>query len=86
MNILTIFPIKGLFVTILLFIVCFVGVHVVMLARIGWETQRKKAEPPSKPEEKKPPIEKEPIYYIVERKTRRAKASYGEPKQINFKP
>ena len=40
-----------------------------------------------KPEEKKAPPEKqaEPIYYIVERKTRRAKPAYGEPKQINFK-
>ena len=42
---------------------------------------------PMKPkEEKKPSLEREPIYYIVERKTKRAKASYGEPKQINFKP
>ena len=38
-------------------------------------------------EEKKAPAERpqEPIYYIVERKTRRAKPSYGEPKEIRFK-
>ena len=86
MNILTVFPVKGLLFTLLLFLVCLLGVHIIMLARIGWETQHKKTEEPPNPEEKKPPTEREPIYYIVERKTKRAKASYGEPKQINFKP
>ena len=84
---LTVFPIKGFLLTFLLFAICFVGVHVVILTRIGWESQHSKPEPPPKPEEeKKPPTDREPIYYIVERKTKRAKASYGEPKQINFKP
>jgi uncharacterized membrane protein len=86
MNILTVFPIKGFFLTLLLFIVCFVGVNIIMFARIGWEHQHKKTEEPPKTEEKKAPVEKEPIYYIVERKTKRAKTGYGEPKQINFKP
>lgn len=27
----------------------------------------------------------EPVYYIVEKKRRRSKASYGEPKEIRFK-
>ena len=86
MNILTIFPVKGFLLTLLLFTICFVGVNTIMLARIGWDTQRTKPEEPPKEEEKKPPQEREPIYYIVERKTKRAKSSYGEPKQINFKP
>lgn len=86
MNILTVFPIKGLLFTLLLFTVCLLGVHTILLARIGWKTQRKNPDEAPKPEEKKPPVEREPIYYIVERKTKRAKASYGEPKQINFKP
>ena len=86
MNILTIFPIKGLLLTLLLFVICFVGVNTIMLARIGWETQHKKPDEPPKEEEKKPPQEREPIYYIVARKTKRAKTSYGEPKHINFKP
>ena len=92
MNILTAFPVKGFFFTLLLFFFCIVGVHLVILARVGWEHQQKstadgKPKTDEKPkEEKKPSLEREPIYYIVERKTKRAKASYGEPKQINFKP
>lgn len=87
MNILTVFPVKGLFLTILLFAVCLIGVHTILLARIGWKFQRTPKTPPSKNEEqKKTPVEKEPIYYIVERKTKRAKTGYGEPKQIHFKP
>ena len=86
MNILTVFPVKGFFLTLLLFTLCFIGVHILLLARIGWNTQQKTTNEPPKTEEKKPLPEKEPIYYIVERKTKRAKASYGEPKQINFKP
>ena len=85
-------PIKGLLWTILLFLLCFIGIHVIILARFGWEFQQQNtpAKPEKneeKPEEKKTPPEKqtEPIYYIVERKTRRAKSTYGEPKQINFK-
>ena len=90
MNILTVFPWKGFLLVALLFTICFVGVHLLIFARIGWEFQRQKPEdkPEEKPkeEEKQPPQEREPIYYIVERKTKRAKKSYGEPKQINFKP
>ena len=85
-------PIKGMLWTILLFLVCFFGTHVIILARLGWEYQQRNATPTvekseEKAEEKKAPPEKqaEPIYYIVERKTRRAKPTYGEPKQINFK-
>ena len=92
MNILTVFPVKGFLFTLLLFAFCFMGVHIIMLARTGWEYQQKqpnapqKSEDSPKTEEKKPSSEREPIYYIVERKTRRAKSTYGEPKQINFKP
>lgn len=84
-------PIKGMLWTIALFLVCFIGTHVVILTRLGWEYQQQKNEPTTdkkekETEEKKAPPEKqaEPIYYIVERKTRRAKSTYGEPKQINF--
>ena len=86
MNILTVFPWKGFLFASLLFTICFVGVHLLIFARIGWQSQRQKPEEPPKEEEKKPPREREPIYYIVERKTKRAKSSYSEPKQINFKP
>lgn len=90
------FPVKGMLFTFLLFSVCFIGIHVLILARLGWEWQQRSLESTDdkpekkieeKAEEKKTPSEKqtEPIYYIVERKTRRAKSTYGEPKQINFK-
>ena len=85
-------PVKGLLFTFLLFSVCFIGTHVLILARLGWEWQQRNLETPTenheeKAEEKKTQSEKqtEPIYYIVERKTRRAKPAYSEPKQINFK-
>ena len=84
-------PVKGMLWTIALFLVCFIGTHVIILTRLGWEYQQQKTEhapdkQEKKTEEKKAPSEKptEPIYYIVERKTRRAKSTYGEPKQINF--
>lgn len=86
------YPIKGMLWTILLFFLCFIGTHVLILAHLGWEYRQREAPPTTekkdeKKEEKKTPSEKqaEPIYYIVERKTRRAKPAYGEPKQINFK-
>lgn len=82
-------PALGMLWTILLFLVCFIGTHVAILAQLGWDTQHQKSktEPEEKTEEKKATPEKqaEPIYYIVERKTRRTKPTYSEPKQINFK-
>ena len=86
MNILMVFPLKGFLLAALLFTICFVGVHLLIFAHVGWETKRKKANEQPKEEEKKPPTEREPIYYIVERKKKRTKSSYGEPKEINFKP
>jgi len=101
-NLLISYAALGCWWLVLLFLVCFFGVHVTRLAKLGWEYQKQNAkpvQPPSPPEktapekqengEKKAPAQEttaqEPIYYIVERKQRRAKASYGEPKQIRFK-
>lgn len=82
-------PVLGMLWTIILFLICFIGTHVAILAQVGWDVQRQNNKPKAeeKTEEKKATPEKqaEPIYYIVERKTRRAKPTYGEPKQINFK-
>lgn len=68
---------------VFLFALCFIGVHIVRIA------QAKKKKPPKPKEEPKadiqPPTPQEPIYYIVEKKQRRAKAKYGEPKEIHFK-
>ncbi len=66
---------------ILLFL-CFLGVHIFKLARIGYRAGKKlPPEKPKPPEEKK---EAEPVYYIVEKKKKRAKTSYSEPKRITF--
>lgn len=59
---------------------CFVFVHVLKLARIGYRA--KKSLPPERP--KPEPKTEEPVYYIVEKKKKRAKASYSEPKRISF--
>jgi len=83
-------PVKGLLFSLLLLALCFFGIHLVILARLGWQYNKNPSPSPAdeKKEEKTTPAEKpqEPIYYIVERKTRRAKPAYGEPKQIDFKP
>ena len=81
----------GFFALLFLFAFCFFGVHILRYAKIGWELQEKpSAEPPKteeKPEEKAPasPPSQEPVYYIVEKKQRRAKPRYSEPKEIRFK-
>lgn len=91
-NLLLSSPAKGLLWFLLLFLACLVGVHIARLALLGWEykTQKQKPQetpPPPEKEQKKTPAQtsQEPIYYIVERKTRRPKTAYGEPKQINFR-
>jgi hypothetical protein len=88
-NLLFPLPLQGFLWLFVFFGFCFCGVHLFKLARLGAENFRKKEPPPSKdeqPKEKeKAPASQEPIYYIVERKTRRAKSSYKEPKQIRFK-
>ena len=76
----------GAFCLIFLFLLCFVCVHILKCAKIGF-FQNRKPHPPQKTEEKEkaPAPPQEPIYYIVEKKRTRAKAKYGEPKQIHFK-
>lgn len=87
-NLLTV-GIDGFFHLLFLLIFCFVGTHLILLARIGWLHQTKQEtkvnDEPENAENKAPAKPQEPIYYIVERKTKRAKSSYGEPKQFRFK-
>ncbi len=71
---------RGAVVSVLIFLICFILVHAFRLARFGWRTMRKKL-PPEKPK----PADPEPVYYIVERKKKRAKAEYDNPKRIQFK-
>jgi hypothetical protein len=96
-NILLGSAIHGLFWLVGLFVFCFFGVHLIILATVGWKYQntflKKESKTHTEPtpqndnkENKAPtPTAQEPIYYIVERKTKRAKSSYSEPKQIRFK-
>ena len=84
----------GILWIFLLFGACFLLVHIARLVKFGWAYQKKNETPappkePTKPPEKEKPTPaettpQEPIYYIVEKK-RRAKTSFGEPKQIRFK-
>lgn len=74
---------RGSFFLVLLFAFCFSCVHLVAYLL----SKRKPRPKPPEPEKEKapPPAAPEPVYYIVERKQRRSKAKYGEPKEIRFK-
>ena len=76
--------------SILLFALCFLGVHIAKFTVRGWRiydgtTASKPPEKPSEPKTETKQTPPEPIYYIVEKKRRRSKASYGDPKEIRFK-
>ncbi len=72
----------------LLFLLCFLGVHGIRLAKLR---KSRVGNPPKQPDKsetetkEKAPAAQEPIYYIVEKKRTRQKAKYGEPKEIRFK-
>ena len=89
---------RGALFLILAFCLCFFCVHVAVLAERGWKNSAlpkpkkrvKKEKPPQKAEKttEKPPEPQsppEPVYFIVERKKKRAKNSYSAPKEIRFK-
>ncbi len=81
---------QGVFSILLLFAVCFIGVHLARLVAFGWEYHNQTEQPPEKSPEKSPEkkapekTSQEPVYYIVERKRRKPKTSYSEPKEIRF--
>ena len=71
---------RGGFYLLLLFSFCFSCVHLIayLLSK-----KQSKSPPPEPEKEKAPPAKQaEPVYYIIERKKRRAKTQYGEPKEI----
>ncbi len=87
-NLLNAYAVGGIFSLLFLFVLCFVCIHILKCAKIGFFHNKKPTEPPPPPKEdakKAPTPPQEPIYYIVERKRMRAKPKYGEPKQIQFK-
>lgn len=73
---------RGAVLVLCLFLLCLIIVHGVKLAKAGWRTLGRKL-PPTEP--KKPEPKPEPVYFIVERKKKRAKTEYSEPKRIKFK-
>ena len=70
----------GFLYLIITFVVCFAFVHLIKLAVAGFLSLRNKKEPQPEPKKEKKP---EPVYYIVEKK--RARKTYSEPKEIQFK-
>ena len=81
---------SGFFLTVFFFLFCFLLVHIFVLLKLGWNTQEQAKKATQEPEkENKPPApkkaDKEPIYYIVERKRTRPRQNYGEPKEFRFK-
>ncbi|MBO5411795.1 MAG: hypothetical protein J6A38_01765 [Clostridia bacterium] len=77
---------QGVLFILLLFAVCFIGVHLARLVAFGWEYHNQTEPPPEQTPEKKAPEKpsQEQVYYIVERKRRKPKTSYSEPKEIRF--
>ena len=91
-NLLTTAGIKGCIWFFLLFILTFGLVHIAKLIRLGWEhtqitpqTSKNETKEQNKPQEKAPAKPQEPIYYVIERKRKKPKATYTDPKQISFK-
>lgn len=80
MNILSVsVQAQGIIWTALLFVLCAIIVHGVKLSLIGYRAMGKKPEPPQ------PAKEPEPVYYIVEKKKKRSKTEYAEPREVSFK-
>lgn len=73
----------GLLYLFLTFIICFILIHTIKLAYLGFKLSRRKSPPPPK-ESHTPPPPPEPVYYIVEKK-RSKKSTYSDPKEIKFK-
>lgn len=81
MNILSVQG-QGFLYVAALFLACVAAVCLIELALLGYRTLGKKL-PPEKPKRQR--REKEPVYFIVERKKKRPKPEYSEPRRIRFK-
>lgn len=81
MNLLTVQG-QGALYTVLLFLIVVIVVHGIKLLRIGYRSLGKKLPPAPPPKEKEEP---EPVYYLVERKKKRTRTEYSEPRRIHFK-
>lgn len=70
----------GILYLFLTFLFCFILVHLIKLAYLGFTSTKK---PAQEVKEAPPPKKSEPVYYIVEKK--RSKKTYSNPKEIEFK-
>ncbi len=84
-NLLLSLPIQGMLWSMLVFALCFFGVCATELIQLGWKYKNTDDAPPEKEEKAPAETPQEPIYYIVEKKKRRTKTDYGEPKPFQFK-
>ena len=73
---------QGALNTVCTLIICIILVFGFRLVRIGWRTLTKKLPPDPPPKDEKAP---EPVYFLVERKKKRARSEYSAPKRIDFK-
>ncbi len=73
---------QGALYAVLILLIVIIVVHGIKLARIGYRSLGKKLPPEPPPKEKN---EAEPVYFLVERKKKRVRSEYSEPKRINFK-
>ena len=71
---------QGFLWTVFLFLLCLLLVHAVKLIIVGLRASKHLPEEPPKVPEKK----SEPVYFIVERKKKRAKTEYSEPREVKF--
>ena len=101
MNTLLTTPLFGGFLLLILFACCFLLVHFILLIKIGWKYHTENAvqnakkqpiekneKPSEKPRENTPqatPNAPQPVYYIVEKKRKKTKSYYSEPKEFRFK-
>lgn len=73
---------------IVLVVVCFIGVHLVKLAKIGFDVTK---DPPKQPTNKEKisdgqkPSDTKPVYCFVERRKQGKTTVYSKPKRLRFK-
>ena len=91
LSLLSVNALTGFALTLFLFLFCFIVVHFLRLAIIGWHTSVNAKSTPTDEKKEEAPVpkkaEREPVYYIVEKKRAKPKTRtvYSEPKEFRFK-
>ena len=73
---------QGALYAFCILLVCILLVFGFRLVRVGWRTLNKKLPPDPPPKTAKPAA---PVYFLVARKKKRARAEYSAPRRIDFK-